>query len=199
MTLPTLLKKVGISVPRYVTVAGMIVTESLESHNNIRPATTVQPHRFHGGLESTASNARESGMAWWVLDTEKKDVDIEAMRHCFPRVSVFDDDSTFAYSITLDTGRGRFDCLILPRPDGGIPTIRVVSPKRLGRNEGRYFRRSPHLYNDDNLCVAYESDWNGHNYPSSVAVGWTSHWLACYTEWRMSGQWPCEGYVPLVG
>ena len=48
MTIPTLLRHVGVEVPRYVTVAGQIVTDLQASPTSIAPMA-VQPHRFHGG------------------------------------------------------------------------------------------------------------------------------------------------------
>ena len=65
----------------------------------------------------------------------------------------------------------------------------------LGRYEGRRFRRPPHLYDSGALCVAATSDWDQERHTTATAVAWGAHWFAAYTEWRMGGHWPTDGFV----
>lgn len=197
MTLPALFRKVGINVPRHVTVGGQVILDRDVSASVLASTsythTSVKPHRFHGGEDPSPAQG-ESADAWWIRDIKAKDDDIEDMRKRFPGVIVLDEGDSLAYGLHLDTGRGKFRLLIVPRSDKSLPSVVVVEPKRLGRTEGRRFKRAPHLYDSDALCVASTSDWEGHNYQTSVAAAWAAHWLACYTEWRISGIWPTEGY-----
>ena len=92
----------------------------------------------------------------------------------------------------IDTGRGKFKVGILLRRDEGLPRV-VVFDRRLGAPAGHTWQRSPHLYDNDNLCVADLADWNPAEHTAATAAGWAAHWLAAYTEWRMSREWPVEG------
>ncbi len=111
---------------------------------------------------------------------------------------LLDDGGDYAWVGEIDTGRGRFLVLVLPQLDHSLPSVKVIRPGRLGRPEGRRWRRSRHLYDSDALCIADREDWKPQIHDTAVAVAWAAHWLACYTEWRMSGRWPTEGYVPLA-
>jgi hypothetical protein len=196
VTLPSLFRKVGIHVPRGVTVDGTVVLGDRQIQSvGAATVTAMHPHRFHGG-EDPAPARYDTDRAWWVKSPESKTNDIADMRDSFSNVIVFDDENDLSYGVTLDTRRGKFDVLILPQVDGSLPTAVAVRPKRLGRNEGRKFRVAPHLYLSGALCIADSSDWEGKGYKTSVAAAWTAHWLACYSAWRINGIWPTEGYDP---
>lgn len=194
MTLPSLLRKVGIDVHRGVTVDGtLVVGRQVLAAAAAGQVTSIQPHRFHGG-EDPSPSRDERGDAWWVSDPKRKTTDIADMRERFSDVVVLDENDDLAYGVQFNTGRGRYHALILPHVDGTLPSVVVTRPGRLGRNEGRQFTKPPHLYLNGALCVASQSDWADKGYLTSVAAAWAGHWLACYTEWRMSGVWPTDGY-----
>ena len=51
-----------------------------------------------------------------------------------------------------------------------------------------------HLYLSGNLCVADISDWRPGEHTSATAIAWAAHWYAAYTDWRLGGPWPTDGY-----
>jgi len=65
-------------------------------------------------------------------------------------------------------------------------------PKLGAFSSGRWVP-SPHLYVSGNLCVADRSEWDPVGHDVATAVAWGAHWLAAYTEWRMSRHWPVDG------
>ena len=81
---------------------------------------------------------------------------------------------------------------IMTRKDEGLPRIMVMGP-RLGVHAGRKWIPSPHLYLNGNLCVADQQDWDPHEHTVATATTRAAHWLAAYTEWRMTSRWPVEG------
>jgi hypothetical protein len=132
--------------------------------------------------------------AWWNTDPSARQRDVEAMSRAFPGFIMFDDDDDFWYGGKIDTGRGSFLIKVLPHTDKSLPTILLANKIRLGRQEGRYWRRSPHLYDSGALCIAAVTDWNPDAHTTATAIAWAAHWLAAYSEWRVSGVWPTEGY-----
>lgn len=193
MTIPTLLRRVSIATPRYVTVDGQVVLS--EGAPQQSPAYAVRPHKFHDGPEpETPGDGLD---AWWKNDDEW-DADRNDMARWFPQFVPMDEGGDRFYLGQVDSGRGRFSLAVLPWPDKSIPRIAVLQPKTLGRSAGKDFIKPPHLYLSGALCLADKDDWKS-GYSTAVAVGWAAHWLACYTEWRMNGGvWPSDGYVPLA-
>ncbi len=195
MTIPGLLRKVGINVPRGVTVNGQIVLEGRPSGVGVAAAQSygLAPHRFHGGDDPSPARNDLTG-AWWNQDSDARDADIADMRHRFANTTVYTEDGNLAYMVKYDTGRGLYDCLILPQINGSLPAVYFSKSKKPGRRVGRHHAPAPHLYTNGALCIAEESDWDGKGYLTSIAAAWTAHWLACYTEWRITGRWPTDGY-----
>lgn len=194
MTIHSLLRHVGIDVPRYITVGGKVIFDTPTSAvARAATATRVEPHRFHAGPDpSPTRGPREN--AWWNTDASARQRDIDAMSKAFPDFILFDEGDDFWYGGTIDTGRGKFLIAVLPQANGSLPIVRLVSKIRLGRQEGRHWRRSPHLYDSGALCVASLDDWKPEIHTTATATAWAAHWLAAYTEWWMSGVWPTEGY-----
>lgn len=194
MTLPGLLRRVGLHIPRGVSVDGHILTgHAATAAISTGLATAVERHIFHGGDDPRTP---ESRTAWW-RDPAARHVDICAVRQAFPCFQLNDLDGTYVWSGTIDTGRGRFVIDIVGDPSGGLPQVAPIHPRALGRNEGRRgFRRSEHLYVSGNLCVADVSDWDPDVHTSATAIAWAAHWLAAYTDWRLGGPWPTDGYHP---
>jgi len=190
MTIPTLLQHVGLTVPRYVTVAGQIVMDPQASPSSVAPMA-VQPHRFHGG-DDPAPPREAYADAWWNADPVARAADEAAMQLHFPGFVQFGDNADYAYGGVIDTGRGRFEVLVLPHVDKSLPTV-VPCHKSLGRHAGRRMQKPDHVYLNGNLCVASTSDWHPDRHTTATAVGWAAHWFAAYTEWRMSGRWPTVG------
>jgi hypothetical protein len=132
-------------------------------------------------------------LAWWNQDFERREADEAAMRRHFPRFALDTEDGEYFWVGTIDSGRGTFRVGIVPRLDGCLPGV-VPLNRRLSRNEGRRQRQSPHLYDSGSLCVAAQSNWDPTRHMTATAVGWTAHWFAAYTVWRLGGKWPTEGY-----
>src|SRR5665213_475033 len=154
MSIATLLRHVGVNVPRYVAVNGSVVLGRPTESSGL----SLTPHRFHGGSLDDGAQATSPTDAWWDTDTERRQRDETVMAHYFPGFVVTPED--YGYVGILDSGRGRFEVLVRPRANGRCPHITPVSPKRLGRTEGKWWRRAPHLYDSGDLCVAAPTDWN---------------------------------------
>lgn len=194
MSLPSLLRRVGHAVPRGVSVDGRIVTGAAAAAAIAAgTANRVAPHAFHGGKDPTTPD-QESG-AWWE-NAEARARDTAAMAAAFPTFRLDDGDGGYDWRGVIDTGRGRFRVAIIGSPRGRLPQVVPLQPRSFSRHEGRTLRRSPHLYDSGNLCVAAQDDWDAEHHTTATVVGWTAHWLAAYTDWRLGGPWPTAGYQP---
>src|SRR5262245_33165840 len=192
MTIAALLGHVGIDVPRYVTVAGRIVFDQALATVSQTAPMPLAAHRFHDG-EDPAPDRSTYADAWWTVDVAAREVDEAAMRSHFPNFIQFGEDGDYAYGGELDTGRGRFKILVWPHVDRSMPSI-IPLHKGLGRPMGRRLQRPPHLYTSGNLCVADTANWKPAEHTTATAVGWAAHWFAAYTEWRITGRWPTDGF-----
>lgn len=187
MSLAPLLRHAGLSVPRFVTVDGQVVFDPSASS---LPSHALEPHTFHGGPDPVTS---EATTPWWTLDPDAKAVDVAAMREAFPGFTQFCDEGEYAYGGIIDTGRGRYQCLVVPMRDRSLPSV-IPLNRNLGRAEGRRYMRPPHTYLSGSLCIADTADWDADRHTTATAVAWTAHWFAAYTEWRLfGGPWPTEG------
>lgn len=194
MSLPNLLRRVGHTVPRGVSIDGRIVTgAAARVAVAAGTATWVEPHVFHGGEDPT--EPEESASGWWT-DADARRRDIEAMAAAFPDFQLTEEGGMYKWEGVLDTGRGRFRIKIVDSPTKALPTVVPVQPQAFTRHEGRRFVRSPHLYLSGNLCVADRDDWDPERHTTATVVAWAAHWLAAYTDWRLSGCWPTQGFVP---
>ncbi len=194
MTLPSLLRRIGVDVARGVSVDGRVLTgRAATAAIAAGTATSVVPHTFHGGDDPPPQPAQTP---WW-HHTAARGSDISAVALAFPRFRFDERDGGHTWSGTLDTGRGRFAVDVIADPARGLPRIVPVRPRGLGRNEGRRgFQPSPHLYISGELCVADASDWDPSRHTSATAIAWAAHWYAAYTDWRLGGPWPTDGYRP---
>ena len=198
MTIPALLGHFGINHARYVTTGGRIVFEGVEkdasanySHPEYGHVTPVNTHRFHDGIEETDHGT--SGDKWWIDEVQiAKHVD--AMSNSFPDFIYMPgtDDLSPSWYGEIDTGRGKFRILVVLRSDRGLPFVKVLGV-RLGTARGRRWESAPHMYLNGNLCIADSLDWDADRDTAVTAVAWTCHWLAAYTEWRITRKWPVEG------
>lgn len=197
MSIASLLSHHGVHVPRYVTVDGRIVFDGVSVtsdgatiHDTFGPVTAVQGHKFHGGMDQLAA---VKGEPWW-NDSVLVSRHIDAMNQSFPGFEYFAGCSSVAprWRGKIDTGRGRFTLEIELRADGSLPMLRVPGLKLGAFSSGRW-EPSPHLYLSGNLCVADRDDWDSEMHTAATAVAWGAHWLAAYTEWRMSRRWPANG------
>lgn len=197
MSMPALLSHFGINTARYVTTTGEIVFDGVTrvgdgvAHPTHGTVTPVAKHTFHGG-EEEPDDSHDGPTVWW--DEDQINRHIEAMKRSFPNFIYVppEDGSGPCWGGIIDTGRGKFEIGIFLRRDEGLPSI-VVFNRRLGAPAGRRWQRSPHLYDNGNLCVADRDDWNPDEHTGATAAAWSAHWLAAYTEWRMSRKWPVEG------
>lgn len=198
MSMPALLSHFGINTARFVTHTGEIVFDGVTktgngfTHSTLGAVTPVANHTFHSG-EDEPDDVPDGPTVWWD-DAVHIKRHIEAMENAFPKFVCVppDNDSGPCWGGIIDTGRGKFEIGIFPRRDQGLPRV-VVFNRRLGAPAGRKWQSSPHLYLNGNLCVADREDWDPVEHTVATVAAWAAHWLAAYTEWRMSRRWPVEG------
>lgn len=198
MSMPALLSHFGINTARFVTHTGEIVFDGVTktgtglTHATLGAVTPVAKHTFHGG-EDEPEDAPGGPTVWWE-DESQIQRHIDAMETAFPNFIYVppDDDAGPCWGGVIDTGRGKFEIGIYLRRDQGLPRV-VVFNRRLGASFGRKWQNSPHLYLNGNLCVADREDWAQAEHTVATVTAWAAHWLAAYTEWRMSRRWPVEG------
>lgn len=196
MSLPALLSKLSPRRLRFVTIDGRVVTDDVVgnphdgySHPNFGHVTRVAPHTNHGGALPDVAPAPP----WWEEHPEALAAEVEAMRAAFPGF-VRTPSAVPSWTGSLDTGRGRFDVTLIHRPDRGLPRIVPTKPGLFQRNEASRTRKAPHLYINGDLCIAAQTDWDPDTHDATTALAWTAHWLASFTEWRITGRgWPCAG------
>jgi hypothetical protein len=199
MTIAALLRHHGIDVPRFVTVDGTIVFDGVLPdraggfrHSTLGVVTPVAPHVFHGGTQ-TPDKVTGSARRWWEDELEIQRHQ-DAMASAFPGfMELPREEAPPAWGGVIDTGRGRFRIMVVCRRDQGIPAVIPVTPARLGKSRQGHWTRTEHLYDKGNLCVADSADWDPSVHTVATAVAWAAHWLAAYTEWRMSDRWPIAG------
>lgn len=197
MSMAQLLSINGARTPRFITVAGRTVFGSVTAtasgliHPEHGLVTAVAPGTFHGG-----GDPEDDGQHHWWADTETMRPHIEAMSHSFPGFVYVEPVGEMApwWHGMIDTGRGAFHVGVFLRQDEGLPHVKVLSKQRLGRNCGRRFVRSPHLYDSGALCIADQSDWDITAHTAATATAWAAHWLAAFTEWRITLKWPVEEF-----
>lgn len=200
MTIATLLGHFGIDVPRYVTLDGQIIFNGVTTtskgsytHANHGSVTPIANHTFHGG-EEEPDDETDAPTPWWE-EGDRLARHVRDMEKSFPKF-VFvpaDDGLAPCWIGEVNTGRGKFRVGVILRRDQGLPTVSVLGGPRLGVNSGRSWKPSPHLYLNGNLCVADRRDWNPDSDTAATATAWAAHWLAAYTEWRITRRWPVEG------
>lgn len=198
MSIPALLSHFGINIARFVTPAGEIIFDDVTktvngfTHATLGAVTPVAKHTFHGGEDEPDEGP--AGLTVWWDDEVQLARHIEAMETAFPNFVYVPpvDDSGPCWGGMIDTGRGKFEVGIFPRRDQTLPRV-VVPNRHLGAPAGRKWQSSPHLYLNGNLCVADREDWNSAEHTVATVTAWAAHWLAAYTEWRMSRRWPVEG------
>lgn len=199
MSMPALLSQFGLDTHRFVTAEGRVIfdgvgaTTSGYSHPDYGSVSAMSPHGFHGdGPEPTD----DSTTATWWDDQAQLQRHIDALASTFPgfRPLEFDGEQTPMWFGDIDTGRGKFTVAVALRRDRRLPFVRVVKGPKLGIATGRSWIPSPHLYLNGNLCIAAQSDWDPDVHTVATAVAWTAHWLAAFTEWRITRRWPVEGF-----
>ncbi|WP_148615524.1 hypothetical protein [Nocardioides rubriscoriae] len=196
MTMSTLLSHFGLDAERYVTTSGQVVFGGVTTsaagltHATHGPVTSVANHTFHGGDDPV-----DGGHDHWWSDDVKAVRHIVAMKQAFPGFKYVrgDDDIAPYWLGDIDTGRGVFTIGVFLRRDEGLPFVTVISKQPLGRPAGRRFVRSPHLYDSGSLCIADQSDWDPTVHTAATATAWAAHWLAAFTEWRITLKWPVDG------
>lgn len=205
MTIAALLNHFGVGNLRYVTVAGEVVFDGVTrvpgggyAHATHGAVTPVERHTFHGGDEEP-DDGYGVDRAWWDNEDEIN-AHIDAMKTAFPAFTYVPatEDLPPCWIGNINTGRGTFCVAIILRSDRGLPRVRLAKGPRLGKNAGRSWQPSPHLYVNGNLCVADQGDWNADVHTAATVTAWTAHWLAAYTLWRITGRWPTEGVTAVA-
>jgi len=95
MTLPSLLRHVGVHIPRGVTVDGRVLTghaavAAVAAHT----ATAVVPHTFHGGDDPLAAPAPRA--AWWD-NAAGREADKAAVHASFPGFVLDDNEGGYVW------------------------------------------------------------------------------------------------------
>lgn len=222
MSISNLLGHFGIHVPRYITLDGQMIRDGVTTtatgalhHPSHGPVTAVTPHTFHAGVEaadrddaSTLTTAAgvtgtttPTTPARWFDDPAEVDRHDTAVRAVLPGFALnpagtANTTTPPSWSGVINTGRGRFAVAIHSRTDGGLPRIEPTQPRRLGKYRAGRWVPAPHIFTNQNLCIAGEDDWNPDEHTIAVAALWTAHWYAAYTEWFMTDRWPQDGYHP---
>lgn len=200
MTIAALLGHFKIHVPRYVTVGGQIVFSGVcasgsgkYTHPDHGAVTPVANHSFHGGVDEP-DDGPDAPIHWWD-DGNAIARHVEDMARCFPEFVFVPADQKRApcWVGEINTGRGKFEVGVVLRRDRGLPSVTMVGGPQLGVSAGRRWIPSPHLYLNNNLCVADQADWKLDEHTAATATAWAAHWLAAYTEWRITRRWPVEG------
>jgi hypothetical protein len=199
MSMASLLRHHGVTVPRYVTVNGQIVFDNVTStadgnvHNTFGPVTKVADHTFHGGFEPSAAPVGE------LNDSTHLERHIDAVAQAFPHFEYHEpaEGHGASWSGLINTGRGRFKLTIALRRDGSLPAA-IVTNAHLGASIRGRWVPAPHLFMNGNLCIADQDDWVPSIHTAATAIAWSAHWLAAYTEWRMARVWPVEGSHPVA-
>jgi hypothetical protein len=194
MTIADLLTHHGHKKPRWVDVGGRVVFGAPAVATS--GALAMKPHTFHGGEDPVESIQSDS--PWWT-DPENLKRHTDAMTAHFPGFIFLEpeDGNTPAWAGELDTGRGRFQVLVMTRADRGLPWVSILGPK-IGMNTRFGWKMPPHTFVSGRPCIADQDDWNPDEDTVATAVAWTAHWLAAYTEWRIIKRWPIEGFQPNV-
>ena len=197
MTIASLLSKLGRRTPLFVTVAGQVIgaadvvkADGEFRHPNHGRVTSVAKHAFHDGDDPIPT---EVVNAWWINDPSALEIERNNMALAFPGFTEVTTDGRPGWTGEIDTGRGKRWIELVHRRDHGLPSVEVLSARRLERRAGRRFVRSPHLFTSGKLCVAYADDWNADEHDAVTVVAWAAHWLAAYSEWRFTSKWPSEG------
>jgi hypothetical protein len=199
MTIPALLSHFGINTPRFITTEGRVIFDGVSqarsgglTHPEYGSVSAMTPHTFHGGSDEPSD--AESVRGWW-LDSERLTRHDKAVALAFPgfiRVST-DGKAPPSWGGVIDTGRGKFVIGVFTRWDEGLPSIYILRGPKMGIARSGRWIPSPHLYLSGALCVADQSDWRPEEHTVATAIGWAAHWLAAYTEWRITHRWPVEG------
>ncbi|WP_071606298.1 hypothetical protein [Luteipulveratus halotolerans] len=202
MSIATLLGHFGIDVPRYIAMDGQVVIDGVTQesgggyiHATHRSVTPVATHTFHGGEEEPLDVEADSA-PWW-QNSEAIGRHVGAMKHAFPGFAFMppSDGLPPCWIGDINTGRGTFTIGVFLRYDEGLPIVKVLKGGRLGVNAGKGWVPSEHLYLNGNLCIADRSDWKS-AHTAATATAWAAHWLAAFTEWRITRRWPVEGFQP---
>lgn len=160
------------------------------SHPDFGAVSAVAPHQFHG--DGPEPEDEVASVDWWD-DQAQLQRHVDALSASFPGFRRLDGDHPPIWYGDLDTGRGKFTVALALRSDRGLPFVRVIKGGKLGIPNGRRVFNSPHLYLNGALCIADQSDWDPDVHTVATAVAWTAHWLAAFTEWRITRRWPVEG------
>ena len=197
MSLPALISKLSGRTPRFVTVSGRVVsgaevvaTSDGHHHPDHGYVTPIRRHTNHGGSASPETHVSP----WWEAAPDQLELEKVAMGKAFPGFAFDEIGGRPAWRGKVNTGRGTFEITIVHRPDHRTPRVVPTTRSLLRRQEGRHQRWSSHLYLNGDLCVAEDADWNPARDDAVTVVAWAAHWLASFTEWRISGRgWPAEG------
>lgn len=195
MTVESILRLHGQDCPRVVLPSGRVILGPRSA--SYPGAMAIAPHTFHGGAEpfADAPSATEQGL-WWSTEgaTERDRSEMKAYFPSFQELpSAADLPPAWFGTIVTDLG-ARFPILVQHREDHSLPVVIPMSPRRRGKNVGRRWIASPHLYLNGNLCVADVEDWDADRDSIATVVGWAAHWHTCYQAWLFTGRWPIHAF-----
>ena len=74
------------------------------------------------------------------------------------------------------------------------PEVHVIEPK-LFIPEGK---RLPHVFEGNELCLYFKSDWQPDMDIAETIIPWASEWLLHYEIWLVTGEWQGGGIHPKI-
>lgn len=72
------------------------------------------------------------------------------------------------------------------------PKVRVLSPKLTELPD----EDIPHRFENGDLCLHYNGEWDSTMLISETIIPWTSEWLLFYELWLVTGEWLGGGHDP---
>jgi hypothetical protein len=183
-----LLRTIPTSTRLGVTPEGRLV----RSVSTAASITVIAPHRFHGGAQTASPQV---AAAWWDDRPDLLEHERQSMAQCFPGVSFVRLAHRIGWRGSLRPWNRQFTVQVLWGRDRAlVPSVNVLTTPDLGRMEGGRLRRSPHLYDAGNPCVARANDWTPTQHDVTTVIAWTAHWLGCYEQWvAFRKEWPRIG------
>lgn len=73
------------------------------------------------------------------------------------------------------------------------PSVTVLRPELRADD----FRRLPHVFPQDHLCLCYPWQWTPGTMIAQTIVPWTAEWLLHFEVWKVTNTWHGGGHEPI--